>query len=325
MSVVRAGHVTRGCTLPDVALSLPGPGEDCMSDLRQVPHVLVDPCEDADLQLVYAWLKRHDLTTLLTGAVDDAVQYVLDGARTWRFDLNSPDVDSDERRTVGTKLQYRVLSALNLIKEPPLDTKIDGIAVELKGTVRRTWMIPREGQCEICLLIQMDTANDRHRSFLMRAHRRWLGEGNNQDRKKSIRAEALHEYALPVLDWTPLPANPLKLLSDEQVRVVFNPQAGIRRRLSAMFGFLPEIVVPRASIETVAAKAQDPLRRARQAKPDVLAQHGLVVLVGKWPEQRELAASHGFDISGGAWVAIRPHTLDRDFEAAKTLMLRTGR
>lgn len=185
-------------------------------------------------------------------------------------------------------------------------------------------MIPREGQCEICLLTQIDSANDRHRSFLMRTHRRWLREGNNQDRKKSIRAQALREYALPVLDWTPLPPNPLKRLTNDEVKVVFDLHVGIKRRVTALFGFLPEVVVPRVSILTIAANAQDPLRRARQAKPDVLAQHGLVVLMGTWLDERELAARHGFDISGGAWVAIRPQTLGRDFEAARTLMLRPG-
>ncbi|WP_285029782.1 NaeI family type II restriction endonuclease [Mycolicibacterium sp. lyk4-40-TYG-92] len=303
---------------------LAGPGDECISDLRQVPHKLIAHSDDTDLQTVYSWLMRHNLRTLLTGAVDDAVQYVLDGARTGRFDLNSPDVDSDERRTVGTKLQYRVLSALSLVKERPLDTTIEGVPVDIKGTVRSNWTIPREAQCEICLLIQVDAANDRHRAFLMRTHRRWLGEGNNQDGKKGILVQARRAYALPVLDWTPLPKNPLKLLTEQQVAVVFDPHVGIKRRVAAMFGFLPEVIIPRASIETVGANAKDPVRRARQAKPGVFEEHGLVVLVGTWVEQRQLAARYGFDIRGDAWVAIRPETLGGDFEAAKTLMLRTG-
>src|SRR5690606_8215888 len=98
-------------------------------------------------------LNSLPLEERLTLAVNEAIEYVLDGARTWRFDLDSPDVDSDERASLGTKLQYRVLDALDLKKLPPLDTKILGIPVELKGTVRSNWMIPREGQCQICLLI----------------------------------------------------------------------------------------------------------------------------------------------------------------------------
>lgn len=303
--------------------SLLPPGSECKSDRADVNHVVEDPLLDTDLQTVHAWLSSQPLERLLTGAVNDAVEYVLDGARTWRFDLDSPDVDSDERASVGTKLQYRVLAALDLIKEPPLDTKILDIAVELKGTVRTNWMIPREGQCEICLLIQVNSKHNRHRSFLMRTHRLWLNDGGNQDKKRTIMADAIRSYALPVLPWTALPPNPLKLLTPEQVAVVFNLKNGIKRRITALFGFLPEVVIPRIAIETVGANAKDAARRARQAKPDVYSEHGFVVLMGTWTPQRELAARHGFDISGDAWVAIRPQTLGQEFEAAKAMSLAT--
>ena len=287
------------------ALALPG--EACLSDLRRIPHVIDDPGTDADLQLVHGWLKLQPLHELLTGAVNDAIEYVLDGARTWRFDLNSPEVDSDERRTVGTKLQYRVLAALGLEKEKPLDTTILGVAVELKGTIGSTWMIPREGQCEICLLMQVDAVRDRHRAFLMRVHRRWLhGGGGNQDSKRGIQAAALANFALPVIDWTDLPKNPLKLLTDEQRAVVFAPRVGQARRLTALFGYLPGIVMPRSSILTVCANKQDPLRRARQIRQHVLDEHGLRLLCGKWPAERAEAKERGFDLADAAWVALNP-------------------
>lgn len=292
-----------------------------MSDRAGIEHIVQDPANDVDLQTVYAWLRTRPLESLLTGAVADAVEYVLDGARTWRFDLDSPEVDSDERATVGTKLQYRVIAAFGLIKEPPLDTTILGVAVELKGTVRSNWMIPREGQCQICLLIQVDSKLDRHRVFLMRTHRVWLNEGGNQDQKRTIMATARDTYALPVLPWTPLPANPLKQLTPDQVAVVFHLRHGIKRRLTALFGFLPEVVIPRIAIETVGANAKDVGRRARQCKPGVFAEHGLVVLMGTWSRQREIAARHGFDISGHGWVALRPETLGEDFEEARELAL----
>lgn len=276
-----------------------------MSDLRQVPHTIDDPAVDADLQTVHAWLTSRPLDRLFTSAVDDAVQYVLDGARTWRFDLDAPEVDSDERASVGTKLQYRILAALDLIKEPPLDTKILGIAVELKGTVRTNWMIPREGQCEICLLIQVDSKNDRHRAFLMRTHRLWLNEGN-QDKKRTIRADALTAYALPVLDWTPLPVNPLKMLTDQERQVVFHLRDGQAKRLTALFGYLPEVVIPRTAILTVCANKKDPMRRAREIKQRVLDEHGLYLLCGTWVDDRREAEQRGFDLSDEAWVAVRP-------------------
>lgn len=279
----------------------------CVSDLRQAPHIIEDPSTDADLQTVYRWLTSKPIDRLLTVAVDDAVQYVLDGGRTWRFDLNSPEVDSDERASVGTKLQYRILSTLELVKEPPLDTRIAGIAVELKGTVRDTWMIPREGQCEICLLVQVDTRNDRHRAFLLRTHRMWLN-APNQDKKRSVKAGARDTYALPVIGWTPLPTNPLKLLTPVQCDTVFQLKVGLVKRLTALFGFLPDTVIPRTAILTVGANIKDPLRRARQAKEPVLAQHGLRVLCGTWSEQSDEAAQRGFDLSDEAWIALTPQS-----------------
>ncbi|SOC52336.1 Restriction endonuclease NaeI [Ornithinimicrobium cerasi] len=222
------------------------------------------------------------------------------------------------------KLQYRILEAFGLPKERPLDTQILGIPVELKATVGKNWSIPREGQCEICLLNQVDARGDRFRVFLMRTHRRWLNEGKNQDSKRTIRADARDTYAVAVLDWTPLPRNPLKDLTSQQLDVVFQPRAGIKRRVTALFGFLPEVVIPRVAIETVAAMAKDPLRRARQAKTDIYREHGLVVLMGTWNPEREIAAKHGFDLSDESWVALKRETLGEDFAAALRTMMRTG-
>lgn len=305
---------------PPLALA----GDECASDRSGSTHTIAHPEDDEELQQVLAWFRSSAVEQLMTTAVVEAIEYVLDGARTFRFDLDSPDVDSDERRTVGVKLQYRILEAFGLPKERPLDTTVMGIPVELKATIGGNWAIPREGQCEICLLTQVDAKNDRFRVFLMRTHRRWLNEGKNQDSKRTVRADARDAFAIPVLAWTQLPRNPLKDLSREQMAVVFAPRVGIKRRVAALFGFLPEVVIPRVSIETVAAMAKDPLRRARQAKPDVFFDHDLVVLMGTWKPQRELAAKYGFDLSGDAWVAVRPETLGPDYETAKAMMERTG-
>ncbi|MGV2950808.1 NaeI family type II restriction endonuclease [Glutamicibacter sp. AGC46] len=297
----------------------------CIGDRDNEPHVAEDPKNDADLQAVFRWLSSRPIEEKLTTAVNDAIEYVLDGARTWRFDLDSPEVDSDERASLGTKLQYRVLAALNLKKLPPLDTMILGIPVELKGTVRSNWMIPREGQCQICLLIKVDSANDRFQAFLMRTHRIWLNDGGNQDQKRTIVAEAVRSYALPVVPWTQLPPNPLKLLNDAELSVVFDLRFGIMKRVTALFGFLPDVVIPRIALETVGATAKDVARRARQAKQDVFSEHGLVVLIGTWPAQRRLAAKHGFDISNEAWIALSPESLGNDFELALKLSRESGK
>lgn len=286
------------------------PGHVCAPDERpgrlSESHIVPEPADDRELQEVYDWLTPSPLEVHFTRAVDDAVRYVLDGSRSGRFDLMGPDVDSDERASLGTKLQYRVLNELNLVKEPPLDTSIQGIPVELKATVGSSWMIPTEGQCQICILLQVDAKNSRHRAFLMRTHRVWLREGANKDGKRGVVSAALAKYALPLLDWTPLPPEPLKLLSRLQLDIVFAPRVGQTRRIAALFGYLPNVVIPRSSIETVCAGNRDPMRRARQAKVMVAEQFGLTLLCGTWPSERQIAAARGFDISGEAWVALTP-------------------
>ena len=287
---------------------LPAPGDPCQPEPRQAgprdEHIIDAPTDDDELQQVHAWLTAQPIDVLLRTAVDDAVRYVLDGARTWRFDLTSDKVDSDERSSVGTKLQYHVIERLKLLKEPPLDTTIAGIPVEIKGTVGKTWMIPREGQCEITLMVQIDAARHQFRTLLMRTHRAWLtgGEGN-RDGKRSPRANAVKQYAIEVVPWSDLPPEPLRNLSPAQLLEVFGPD-GLRRRLIALFGHLPEKVIPRTSIETVGAGLKDPTRRAREAKPHVMKEHGLVVLVGTWHVELDAAAKLGHDLSNDAWVAV---------------------
>ena len=274
--------------------------------------MIIDPSGDADLQLVHAWLMERPVTQLLLAAVDDAIRYVLDGARTYRFDLMAPEVDSDERSSVGTKLQYHVIEQLELKKEPPLDTTVLGVAVEIKGTTRGTggWpvMVPREGQCEVTLMIEVDIRSTpyKFRAALMRTHRAWLtGKKGNRDLKRSPRAVAARTYSLTVVPWTDLPDEPLRRLTPEQVLDVLDRDAGLRRRAVRLFGYLPDTVIPRGSLETVGARLDDFMKRYREAKQDLL-KFGYVTLVGKRRDQIELAAELGFDISDAAWVAVSP-------------------
>ncbi len=247
------------------------------------------------------------LTDLLRTAVDDAVKYVLDGARTWRFDLLGPKVDSDERSSVGTKLQYHVIEQLGLKKVPPLDTEIVGIAVEIKGTVRDAtapWMIPREGQCQVTILIRIDPKTYRFAAWLMRTHRVWLSGGKgNQDLKRSPLVDAFRAFALELVPWTDLPPQPLALLTQNQVEVVFGTD-GLRKRATALFTYLPGVVIPRSSLVTVGAGLHDPMKRLREAKTALRHDHDVIVLVGKWVDERQAARAFGHELGPEDWVAV---------------------
>jgi Restriction endonuclease NaeI len=256
---------------------------------------------------VLAWLSAHPVEERIGTAVRATVDYVLDGARTGRFELDDPRVDSDERRSVGTKLQYHVLEELGLPKERRPDTHIEGVEVDVKTTVRRNWSIPREAHCQICLLIRIDADLERHRAWLMRTHFRWLHQGKgNRDQKRGIVADALRRYAVPLYDEAPYPDNPLRRLSDADLAVVFERDSGQERRLVELFRRLPDVVFPRSAIETVGFGHVDPIRRARAVRARLHADHEIELLCGRWTEDRRRAAERGHDLPDGAWLALSP-------------------
>ena len=271
------------------------------------PHPIVDPKDDEELQRVKTWLlsRPSPLHELLATAVMDTLDYVLDGAYTGRFYLLDKRVDSGERALVGTKLEYRVLKQLELQKQPPLDTRVEGVSVDIKNTIRSSWMIPTECQCEICLLVRIDATNDRFSARLMRTHRILLG-GRNKDGKRGTPKASVERYSVPLFHelWAPLPRNPLRNLSDDQIADVFHPKHGQTRRFTALFGYLPRTVISRRALATVGFDNDDPLRRVRQAREHVLKEHNLVLLCGKWPVQREAAATLGHTLGPTDWVAL---------------------
>lgn len=283
------------------------------------PHAVLPPDQDQDLQTVLRWFHRQDnLLDKFTRAVEQAVYYILDGSTTGRVYLHDPEVDSDERSAVGTNLQYRVLNVLGLPKEPPLDTVIEGISVDVKTTTRKgySWMIPPEAQCELCLLLKVDAREDRFAVYLMRTHRVGLNKGN-QDKKRSTSAAYCKQYMVPLFEqeWLPLQRNPLRDLTPEQRTTVLNldPRKralGQEKRLKAMFSYLPNRIIPRYVFTTIGANRDDPLRRARAVRPAVFREHGLVVLCGTWAHEREAAKSAGFDLRATDWVALPPEAID---------------
>lgn len=268
---------------------------------------MLEPDNDPELRDVYRWLVAQPLAEVLTESVDAAIQYVLDGPRTWRFDLSDAKVDSDERSSVGTKLQYHVIEKLSLTKSPPLDTVIAGVPVEIKASVRNEtapWMIPREGQCQVTILIRVDLQTNTFAAWLMRTHRAWLNGGKgNQDLKRSPLVTPFRKFALPLIGWTALPPQPLKLLTPDQIKVVFG-NMGLKRRAAALFSYLPETVIPRASLVTVGAGHHDPMKRFREAKALLRSDHDLIPLVGKWVDERRAALIFGHSLGTQDWVAV---------------------
>lgn len=294
--------------------NLAHPGDPCQADFRKVAspkkHVFDAPASDTELRAVHAWLTAPErkLAEHIVLAVDAAIKYVLDGARTRRLDLFDPRVDKDERSSVGTKLQYHVLEELALEKVPPLDTVIENIPVELKSTVRKNWTIPVEGQCQVTMLIRADPENGRVAAWLMRTHRILLNEGTNQDKKRTVSLVNFNKYALPLIPWTPLAVEPLKTLSQQDTDIVLG-KLGIEARIAHLVSVLPDTILPRTSIALVGGTASDVMKRARVAKRTVAGNQGQLTLVGTWLPQRLALCELGFDPAGEAWVSVSPQHL----------------
>ncbi|MFJ8232451.1 NaeI family type II restriction endonuclease [Streptomyces sp. NPDC094448] len=281
--------------LGDVCLN-----EGCRSDGR----ILRGPEDDVELQKVVAELDKFDLAKGFTEAIRASIDYVLDGARTGRFNLLSDDVHPGERASVGAKLEYEVQRVFQWKKAKPLDIELSNSPVDLKSTVGDNWAIPKEAHCHLCICTQMRLKDSTHRSWLIRTHRSWLyrGKGNN-DGKRGIAVDARNNWGVPLYDWTSLPVNPLTLLSDHQVSQVFEFGRGQEVRLLRLFNFLPNRVIERSVILTVCAGNDDPMRRARAIKQRA-AKQGLLLLCGTWVSDRAVANVHGFTLGSGDWVAI---------------------
>ncbi|MFD8916193.1 NaeI family type II restriction endonuclease [Streptomyces sp. NPDC059569] len=287
-------------------LVLQQPGEIC-TKTDEGEHLLLKPEDDTELQGVLSWFSGQPVGDLYTEAIRNAIDYVLDGGRTGRFDLMSSDVHPGERASVGAKLEYEVLRIFDLPKAKPLDTLIASSPVDIKATVGSNWAIPTEAQCQLCICTQIQLKNNRHRSWLVRTHRSWLYRGKgNKDGKRGLAVHARDHWSVPLYDWTSLPVNPLRFLTEEQAAQVLAKKPGQVKRLLMMFRFLEGRVIPRNVILTVGAGNDDPMRRARQAR-DAAAQEGLTVLCGDWVESRDAAAARGISLRAGEWIAL-PHT-----------------
>ncbi|MFB7703159.1 NaeI family type II restriction endonuclease [Streptomyces niveus] len=286
-------------------LVLQEPGELCTNTESVPEHLLLRPEDDSELQSVLAWFGDRPVGPLYTEAIRNAIDYVLDGGRTSRFDLQSPAVHPGERASVGAKLEYEVLRIFNLPKARPLDTLIAGSPVDIKATVGSNWAIPTEAHCQLCICTQIQLKHNRHRSWLVRTHRSWLyrGKGNN-DGKRGLAVEAREKWSVPLYDWQDLPVNPLRYLTEAQASQVLAEKPGQVKRLVMMFRFLEGVIIPRNVILTVGAGKGDPMRRARQAR-DAAAKEGLTLLCGDWVDSRDKAAARNITLRDGEWIAVR--------------------
>jgi hypothetical protein len=118
-----------------------------------------------------------------------------------------------------------------------------------------------------------------------------------------VQIDALNRFSVELYPWKTLPVNPLKLLTPDQRKGVFDLRDGQEKRLLRLFHYLPNIVIPRDVVLTVCAQRSDPMRRVRAIKKAALDM-GIELLVGTWLTDNARAQDLGFDLAGEAWVGV---------------------
>ena len=110
------------------------------------------------IEKIFCWLTEGDCVPKVGKALRDAIDYVLDGPHTGRYDISQ--LDKIEKTFIGLKAEHFILHELGLEHtgvRGRLDTIIEKVAIDIKFSLTRKWMIPREAVGEVCLLA---SAND---------------------------------------------------------------------------------------------------------------------------------------------------------------------
>lgn len=256
--------------------------------------------KDEPLEQVAAWFRgRPDMSDEFASLFRRALDEVIDGARTGRWAIAA--LEKTEKTYIGTKVEILLRYELEVPRGKKLDTEIQGHEVDIKCTVGRNWMIPREAVGQLCLLVQLDDVTNIFRVGLVRAAPSILTAGANQDGKRSIKAEARDHIHWLVAEGA-LQPNFLSTLEPEVRQQILAQRSG-QARIIELFRRVQGRIIPRNAIETV-ARQLDPMKRLRDARKK-LAEEGILVL-GHQQDDPEIARKHGVPVpTKGESIAVK--------------------
>ncbi len=251
---------------------------------------------DEALEAVRVWLVDHtertadglDLEAIFSRAVRQAIDEVIDGARTGRYRYE--ELESQEKAYIGTRIEIVVRTELGLEREGKLDTVIAGHEVDFKWSAKGGWMIPREAVGELCLVLCGDEVGGTFSVGLVRCTEERLTRKGNQDSKRTISAGGRAHVSWLVKDGA-LPVSFLATLDAETRDAVLAQPAG-QARVREFFMRVTRRPVPREVIPTLAVQ-EDPMRRIRQDK-GAGRLGGMKVLSGHYEVSRTAATLLGY-------------------------------
>ncbi|MDT0447296.1 NaeI family type II restriction endonuclease [Streptomyces johnsoniae] len=244
---------------------------------------------------------RAGMERLFADCFRQAIDEVLDGQRTGRYDLTAADVESTEKTYLGTKVEIIVRAAFSLLRGRYMDYLVDGHEVDAKFTMRKNWSIPAEAVGHICLLMTADDAASFFRVGLVRITESALNQGRNRDGKRTLSKHGRESTFWIVPDGRLTENLLLHLPAADREKIFSHP--GGQTRINELFRRVHGRIVNRSTVLTV-AKQDDSPKRVRDARLRLRAQ-GIIILGHQRGHQR-IAGELGLPVpTRGEWVAAR--------------------
>jgi hypothetical protein len=272
---------------------------------RRVPEYSAGTATpEPDVLRVAEWFRLQDPTGEVTAEViRDSMDILLDGQRTGRWCYGH--LTKTEKTHLGTVIQIELQKEFEISDEGPLDYAIEGVPVDCKYSADfGNWQIPREmyrrnengedvGEDLIALLVWAEEGARVWRAGLLRITEDRLGSGENQDKKRTLRPEALNEIYWIWPTPSPLPENTLLDLPDSERAAIFSFASSGQARVSELFRRVQLKTVRRTVILTV-AQQDDALKRPRDARKH-LRLEGILVF-GHEAEHKRVATELGLEL-----------------------------
>ncbi|UKY51130.1 NaeI family type II restriction endonuclease [Streptomyces inhibens] len=256
---------------------------------------------DHELLEVAEWFRNvPDMAEMFASCIRQAIDEVLDGQRTGRFDIShKEEVASTEKTYLGTKVEIIVRAAFRLPRGAKMDYRVAGHDVDAKWTIGSNWTIPLEANGHICLLMSASDRKSKFRIGLVRIRDEHLNLGKNRDGKRS-----LSTMGRSAIEWLlqdgELPENTLLSLPDADREAVFQSNSG-QARINELFCRVQERIVSRSTVLTV-ARQDDGLKRVRDARRHLRGK-GIIIL-GHQDGHPDIAMSLNLPVpKKGSWVS----------------------
>ncbi|MFM9865607.1 MAG: NaeI family type II restriction endonuclease [Micropepsaceae bacterium] len=219
-----------------------------------------------------------ELRKFFCGMLRDEIDKLIDTPNTDRRSYT--DLEKVEKTYIGTRVEIRLRKFWGFPKGR-LDLKVGHMDVDIKHTMDRGWMIPREAIGMPCILSSANETGARCAMGLIVAKSEYLTKGLNQDQKAQIAAAAWPNISWLIWD-EPYPPNFWSALSLQTVGKIFEGKSGTER-VGRLFREVQDTPIPRKVVIDVAQQL-DPIKRLRHngGARDALMAEGIVLLSGNY-------------------------------------------